>query len=75
MCKEIWLFMHPRNFGSDKIDGNTNALTAAFSLALLKIRLRNEEAINSTRNGVYSLRVFCFLFYQCRYFLFVSELI
>ena len=45
-------------FGYDKIDGNTNALTAAFSLALLKIRLRNEEAINSTRNRVYLLKVF-----------------
>ena len=47
-------------FGYDKIDGNTNALTAAFSLALLKIRLRNEEAINSTRNRL-SLRTKGFL--------------
>ena len=68
-------FCHIIFFGYDKIDGNTNALKAAFSLALLRIRLRNEQAINSTRNRVYSLKVFCFLLYQCRYFLFVSELI
>ena len=31
--------------------------TPAFSLACLEIRLRNEEAINSTRNRIYSLKV------------------
>ena len=37
---------------------NKNALTAAFSLVCLEIRSRNEEAINSTRNMIYSLKVF-----------------
>ena len=44
-------------------------------LACLEIRSRNEEAINSTRNMIYSLKVFYFLLYRRRYFLFVSELI
>ena len=52
-----------------------NALTAACRLAYLEIRSRNEEAINSTRNRIYSLKVFYFLLYRRRYFLFVSELI
>ena len=43
-------------------------------LACLEIRSRN-EAINSTRNMIYSLKVFYFLLYRRRYFLFVSELI
>ena len=42
---------------------NKNALTAAFSLACLEIRSRNEEAINSTRNMIYSLKVFYFPLY------------
>ena len=54
---------------------NKNALTAAFILACFEIRSRNEEAINSTRNMIYSLKVFYFLLYRQRYFLFVSELI
>ena len=54
---------------------NKNALRAGFSLACLEIRSRNEEAINSTRNRIYSLKVFYFLLYRRRYFLFVSELI
>ena len=54
---------------------NKNALTAASSFACLEIRSRNEEAINSTRNRIYSLKVFYFLFYRRRYFLLVSELI
>ena len=37
--------------------------------------IRNEEMINSTRNMIYSLKVFYFLFYRPQYFLFVSELI
>ena len=37
---------------------NKNALTTAFSLACLEVRSRNEEAINSTRNRIYSLRFF-----------------
>ena len=37
---------------------NKNAVTAAFSLACLEIRLRNEEAINSIRNVIYLLKVF-----------------
>ena len=40
---------------------NKNALRKAFSLACLEIRSRNEEAMNSTRNGIYSLKVFCSL--------------
>ena len=44
-------------------------------LACLEIRSRNEEAINSTRNMIYSLKVFYFLLYHRRYFLFVSQLI
>ena len=36
---------------------------------------RNEEATNSTRNMIYSLKVFYFLLNRRRYFLFVSELI
>ena len=36
---------------------NKNALTAPFSFAYLEIRSRNEEAINSTRNRTYSLKV------------------
>ena len=52
-----------------------DAFRAAFSLACLEIRSRNEEVINSTRNRIYSLKVFYFLLYRRRYFLFVSELI
>ena len=40
-----------------RIKGNKNALTAV-SLACLEIRSRNEEVINSTRNRIYSLKVF-----------------
>ena len=54
---------------------NFNAPTAAVSLACLEIRWENEEAINSTRNRIYSLKVFHFLLYRRRYFLLVSELI
>ena len=42
----------------DILEQNKNALTAAISLNCLEIRSRNEEAINSTRNRVYSLKVF-----------------
>ena len=56
-------------------ENTKDALTAEFSLARLEIRSRNEEAINSTRNRIYSLKVFYFLLYRRRYFLFVSELI
>ena len=54
---------------------NKNALTAAFSLACLEIKLRNEEEIDSKRNMIYSLKDFYFLPYRCQYVLFVSELI
>ena len=54
---------------------NKKALTAASSLACLEIRSRNEDAINSTRNRIYSLKVFYFLLYRRQYFLLVSELI
>ena len=38
-------------------ENNKYTPTQAFSLACLEIRLRNEEAINSTRNRIYSLKV------------------
>ena len=59
----------------DKVGSNKRALTAAFRLACLEIRSRNDEAINSARNMIYSLKVFYLLLYRRRYFLFVSELI
>ena len=37
-------------------------------LACLEIRSRNEEAINSTRNRIYSLKVFYFLLHRRRVF-------
>ena len=40
---------------------NKNALKTAFSLASSQIRSRNEEAINSTRNRIYSFRVSYFI--------------
>ena len=40
---------------------NKNALTPAVRLACLEIRSRNEEAINSTLNRIYSLKDFYFL--------------
>ena len=43
-----------------------NALTAASGPACLEIRSRNEEAINSTRNMIYGLKVFYFLHYRRR---------
>ena len=54
---------------------NKKALTVASSLACSEIRLRYEDAINSTRNRIYSLKVFYFLLYRRQYFLLVSELI
>ena len=54
---------------------NKNALTTVISLACLEIRSRNEDAVNSTRNKMYLLKVFYFLLYRRRYFLVVSELI
>ena len=54
---------------------NKNALTAGVSLASLEIRSINEEAINSIRNRIYSLKIFYFLLYRRRYFLLVSEMI
>ena len=47
-----------------KLCHNRNVLTAAFNLACLEIRSRNEEAINSTRNRNYWLKVFYFLLYR-----------
>ena len=58
-----------------EINLNKNALTAVVSLACLEIRSRNKEAFNSTRNRIYSLKVFYFLLYRRRYFIFVSDLI
>ena len=54
---------------------NKNTLQRHTGLACLEIRSRNEVATNSTRNLIYSLKVFYFLLYRRRYFLFVSELI
>ena len=54
---------------------NKNALTAIVSLASLEIRSINEEAINSIRNRIYSLKIFYFLLYRRQYFLLVSEMI
>ena len=45
------------NVPAVRIKGNKNAHTAV-SLACLEIRSRNEEVINSTRNRIYSLKVF-----------------
>ena len=59
----------------NRLKGNKIALTSALSLVCLEIRSRNEEGINSTRNRIYSLKVFYFLLYRRRYFLLVSELI
>ena len=59
----------------DKVGSNKKALTAAFHLACLEIRSKNQEASNSTRNMIYALKVIYFLLYRRRYFLFVSELI
>ena len=52
-----------------------NALTATSSLVCFEIRSRNKRAIDSTQNMIYSLKVFHFLLYSRRFFLFVSELI
>ena len=52
-----------------------NALTAKAGLACFEIRSRNKRAIDSTQNKIYSLKVFHFLLYRRRFFLFVSELI
>ena len=54
---------------------NYNAPTAAFSLACLEIRSRNEEAINSTRNRIYSLKVFSLPTLSSSVLFFDSELI
>ena len=48
---------------------------SGLSVACLRIRSRNEEAINSTRNRIYSLKYFYLLLYRRRYFLLFSELI
>ena len=44
------------------------------SLACLEIRSRKKKAINSTRNSIYSLKVFYFLLYRRRYSLFLNYL-
>ena len=43
-----------------QITYNKNTITAAFRLARLEIRSRNEETINSTRKMIYSLKVWFF---------------
>ena len=52
---------------------NKNALTAAFSLASLEFRSRNEEAINCTRNRIYSLKIFTSYFIDVDTFYCVSD--
>ena len=75
----LWLpllsFKNPRGGGGwrglvfrQKLCHNKNAPTAALSLACLEIRSRNEEAINSTRNRIYSLKVSYSLLYRRRVF-------
>ena len=54
---------------------NKNALTASVSLACLETRSRNEEAINSTQNTIYSLKVFLLPTLSTSILFFVSELI
>ena len=44
-------------------------------LACLEISSRNEEAINSTRNMIYSLKVFYFLHYRRRHICFWIDLV
>ena len=40
---------------------NKNALTAVVSLACLETRSRNEEAVNSTQNTIYSTSIIFFV--------------
>ena len=69
--------LHEKSLTDSNIVSQTmNKQERAFSgvsLACLKIRSKNEEAINSTRNRIYSLKYFCFLLYRRRYFLLFSE--
>ena len=60
----------------------TRTLYSSVQSRLLEIRLRNEQAINSTQNRIYSTKVFYVLptlatlsILQDIYFIFVSELI
>ena len=55
-------------------DIKKNALTVALSLVCLDIRSRNEEAINSTRNRIYSLKVFTPYFWIFTFYLFLNWL-
>ena len=75
----VLLHLHEKSLtDSNIVSQTTNKQERAFSgvsVACLKIRSRNEEAINSTRNGIYSLKYFSFLLYRRRYFLLFSELI
>ena len=71
-----WTVLLPKFLGkSSFVRENTlnkNAITAFISLAWFEIRSRKEEALNSTRNSIYSLKVYYFLLYRCRYFLFLN---
>ena len=55
-----------------EIGGTRTCLRRHSGLACLEIRSRNEEAINSTRKIIYSLRVSYFLLYRRGYFLFLN---
>ena len=50
-----------------KTINNIDAFTVAVSLACLEIISRNEEAINFTRNRIYSLKVFTSYFIDVEY--------
>ena len=67
-------FFFATKFSSD-LDKQEPSYSGIDSLACLEIRSRNEKAINSTWNSIYSLKVFYFLLCRRWYFLFVSELI
>ena len=50
------------------VDKTRMRLQRHSGLSCLEIKSRNEEAINSTRNRVYSLKFLYFLLYQRQYF-------
>ena len=71
--KVMWLVQvrqkHSTKLATDLLSYNKNALTASFRLACLEIRSRNEEAINSTRSRIYSIKVVYFQLYPRGVFL------
>ena len=65
----IWIISKERTL--TVIETRTRLQRHSDSLCL-EIRWRNEEAINFTRNRIYSLNVFYFLLYRRRFFLFLN---